>query len=116
MDADGLALLSESGELQIPFDSECEDDDDEAIFLAAYAQSHRVVRQQFQDRRNARGGYVDKPKRRGKQTTTLTIRTSFKDKVGGKDLRGTVNQLLTRIRCYMCGKLGTCNDAVHRTR
>ena len=61
-------------------------------------------RQQLQDRRNARGGYLDKPTGRGKQITMLTLRTAFKDKVGGTDHRCTAKQLLTRIRCYNCGK------------
>ena len=53
--------------------------------------------QQLQDRRNARGGYLDKPTGRGKQITMLTLRTAFKDKVGGTDHRCTAKQLLTRI-------------------
>ena len=110
LDDDGLPLLSETGELVIPVDDWREYDEDAAIFTTAHAQSYQDVRQQLKDRSNARGGYVDKPTGRGKQNTMLTLRTSFKDKVGGRDHRGTAKQLLTRIRCHNCGKLGHDTD------
>ena len=62
----GFRCCQKLENLLIPFDDECEYDEHEATFFTANDQSFRDVREQLQDRRNARDGCsVLPPYRRG---------------------------------------------------
>lgn len=95
VDDDGLPLEAD-GDTLIPFEKGAEYTEEEAIYLPLYAQSYREVRRTLRVDRNGRGFF--KPGGDG--------RPPYKDNAGGAPNRGKPADMIERVRCYRCGKLG----------
>lgn len=96
-DDDGSWLVDVQGEGLVPFDPERTDGEDEAVYLIAYAQSHRQVRGALATSRTGRGFFFPRSKgggksfggksgRKGKSGSKSLVRAPFKDQVGESEV------------------------------
>ena len=120
-DDDGQPLVDDAGQTLIPFDPELTYEEEESIWLCAFAGTYREVRGQLQATRIGRDQKVVKTKGSSKgpprkktffkpgsapKRANPEKPTAFKKKVGGTTKRGTTSDLKKRTKCFRCGKLG----------
>ena len=116
-DDDGSPLVDDSNNLLIPYEPDKTYEEEETIFLCAFAGTYREVRGKLQATRIGRDQkvFTKKPFLKKKpffkpgsapRKPRPDRKTLFKDKAGGKNSRGTTNDLLKRTKCFRCGKLG----------
>ena len=121
-DDDGQRIVDEEGETLIPFDPEKEFDEMSSCFLSAWAGSYKEIRGQLQATRKGHDqkvvGRAKGGGKGGKSSMKFSVKskffkpgsaprgvltdrkTPFKDKVGGKNFRGTGKQLMDRTKCF----------------
>ena len=88
-------------------------EEDEAIYVAAYHSAYADVRKDLRDRRRERG-FVKHNKTNRPRSTTRTGKgagkakrpSSTRSSGKGKMMRGSVEDLQSRTRCYNCHELG----------
>ena len=117
-DDDGEPLEDSEGEALIPYDPTYEYQEDQAIYLMAFANTYRDVRGKLQGTKIGRdykvfkkgGGKTGgkKPpslfKRKSKPKFSRPKKTLFNKKGGGK--RGKQSQFMKRVKCFECGEPG----------
>ena len=117
-DDDGEPLEDDEGRALIPYDPTAEYDEDQAIYLMAFANTYREVRGKLQATKIGRDHKVFKKgggkssgkrpphlfKRKSKPSFSRPKKTIFNKK--GKGKRGKQSNFVQRIKCFNCGQLG----------